>query len=148
LSSTRKSALVCYHKGIESGRISGTSPFIRGMVFSMALHVRITQKGSAPMKSSLYGEPDYAFGQMMLTLRTSLGLTQAHLSEYLGISRQAVGDWEAGRSYPNTHHLKAFITMPCSSRSFPPDKRTGRSGRYGKLRIRRCCLMSRGSQHY
>ena len=72
------------------------------------------------MKPSLYGERDYAFGQMMLTLRTSLGLTQAHLSEYLGISRQAVGDWETGRSYPKTHHLKAFITMAVQQQVFPP----------------------------
>ena len=34
--------------------------------------------------SSRYGERDYAFGQMMLTLRTSIGLTQAGLAEQPG----------------------------------------------------------------
>jgi len=29
------------------------------------------------MKSYSYGERDYTFGQMMLTLRTNIGLTQA-----------------------------------------------------------------------
>ena len=33
------------------------------------------------MKKSLYGERDYAFGQVMLTLRTHIGLTQAGLGE-------------------------------------------------------------------
>lgn len=48
------------------------------------------------MKRSLYGERDYAFGQLMLTLRTRMGLTQARLAEQLGISRRAVGTWELG----------------------------------------------------
>ena len=52
------------------------------------------------MKRFSYGERDYAFGQRMLTLRTTIGLTQADLAEHLGISRKAVGGWEAGESYP------------------------------------------------
>ena len=31
----------------------------------------------------------------MLTLRTSIGLTQAGLADLLGVSRKAVGGWEA-----------------------------------------------------
>ena len=46
------------------------------------------------MKPSSYGERDYAFGQAMLTLRTAIGLTQAGLAEFLGVSRKAVGGWE------------------------------------------------------
>ncbi len=52
------------------------------------------------MKRSSYGEQDYAFGQAMLTLRTNIGLTQAGLAELLGVSRRAVGKWEAGGAYP------------------------------------------------
>src|SRR5256885_4750310 len=48
------------------------------------------EKGDLPMKRSRYGEPDYAFGQLMLTLRTHMGLTQASLAKLLGISRRAV----------------------------------------------------------
>ena len=47
-----------------------------------------------------YREYDYTFGQTMLTLRTSMGLSQAGLAELLGISRRAVGEWEAGSNYP------------------------------------------------
>ena len=43
-----------------------------------------------------YRERDYTFGQSMLTLRTSIGLTQAGLAGLLGVSRRAVGEWEAG----------------------------------------------------
>jgi WD40 repeat protein/transcriptional regulator with XRE-family HTH domain len=63
------------------------------------------------MKKASYREPDYAFGQQMLTLRMSIGLTQAGLADYLGVSRHAVGDWEAGQSYPKAEHLKAFIAL-------------------------------------
>src|SRR5215475_9261389 len=51
------------------------------------------------MKTS-YSERDYSFGQAMLTLRTAIGLTQGALAHYLGVSRRAVGDWEAGSSSP------------------------------------------------
>ncbi len=37
------------------------------------------------MKRSLYGERDYAFGQLMLTLRTNIGLTQAGLADVLAL---------------------------------------------------------------
>ena len=46
-------------------------------------------------RSSRYGERDYAFGQMILTLRTHIGLTQAGLAELLRVSRRAVAEWEA-----------------------------------------------------
>ena len=48
---------------------------------------RVSQaERSARMKRSSYGEPDYAFGQAMLTLRTAIGLTQVGLAEFLGVS--------------------------------------------------------------
>ena len=41
---------------------------------------------------------DCAFGQLMLTLRTHIGLKYAGLAELLGISRRAMAEWEAGSS--------------------------------------------------
>lgn len=70
------------------------------------------------MKRFSYGERDYAFGQRMLTLRTSIGLTQAGLAELLGISRRAVGEWEAGSSYPKAHHLQHLITLAVRAAAF------------------------------
>jgi WD40 repeat protein len=50
------------------------------------------------VKRSAYRERDYAFGQLMLTQRTSIGLTQAGLGERLRVSRRAVAEWEGGLS--------------------------------------------------
>ena len=71
------------------------------------------------MKESSYGERDYAFGQLVLGLRTSIGLTQAGLARQLGISRQAVVGWEAGSSYPKATHLKALIALAVKEQVFP-----------------------------
>src|SRR5437588_9057877 len=74
---------------------------------------------SALMKRSSYGELDYAFGQTMLTLRTAIGLTQAGMAEHLGVSRHAVGEWEAGSSYPKAEHLKALLALAVGQQAFP-----------------------------
>jgi WD40 repeat protein/transcriptional regulator with XRE-family HTH domain len=71
------------------------------------------------MKRSSYGERDYAFGQAMLTLRTTIGLTQAGLAEHLGVSRRAVVEWEAGSSYPKADHLKEAIVLGVQQQAFP-----------------------------
>src|SRR5215472_9591795 len=70
------------------------------------------------MKTS-YGERDYTYGTAMLTLRTTIGLTQEGLANHLGISRQAVGRWEAGSIYPKAEHLKAVIALAVRQRVFP-----------------------------
>ena len=74
------------------------------------------------MKRISYRERDYAFGQAMLTLRTNIGLTQADLAEHLGVSRKAVGGWEAGESYPKAEHLKALLTLCVRQQAFPPGR--------------------------
>ena len=72
------------------------------------------------MKRASYGEHDYGFGQQMLTLRMAIGLTQTGLADLLGVSRHAVGGWEAGRSYPKVEHLKAFIELALQQHIFAP----------------------------
>ncbi len=71
------------------------------------------------MKRSTYDERDYAFGQAMLTLRTSIGLTQAGLAALLHVSRRAVAEWEAGSAYPTTDHLKQLIVLGAQQQAFP-----------------------------
>jgi WD40 repeat protein/transcriptional regulator with XRE-family HTH domain len=70
------------------------------------------------VKRSSYGERDYVFGQMIVTLRTSIGLTQAGLADRLGVSRHAVVVWEAGNSYPKTNHLKELIALGVRQQAF------------------------------
>jgi WD40 repeat protein/transcriptional regulator with XRE-family HTH domain len=71
------------------------------------------------MSANTYDERDYPFGQMMLALRTALGLTQDGLARLLHVSRHAVGGWEAGRSYPKAEHLRQFIELCVKQQSLP-----------------------------
>jgi len=71
------------------------------------------------VKRYVYRERDYAFAQLMLTLRTAIGLSQAVLAERLGASRRAVADWEGGLSYPKTERLKELITLGMQQQAFP-----------------------------
>src|SRR6266852_3104253 len=63
------------------------------------------------VKSYSYRERDYAFAQLMLTLRTTIGLTQAGLADRLGVSRRAVAEWEAGSTYPKAERLKQLVEL-------------------------------------
>src|SRR5205823_13816361 len=44
---------------------------------------------------------------------------QAGLSDQLGISERAVGEWEAGSSYPKATHLKALTALAVKEQVFP-----------------------------
>jgi hypothetical protein len=46
-----------------------------------------------------YHERDYAFGQAMLALHTSIGLTPAGPAVLLGISQRAIDEWENSLNY-------------------------------------------------
>src|SRR5438309_6294615 len=70
------------------------------------------------MKRYSYSERDYAFGQMMLSLRMRISLTQAGLAELLHVQRRAVAGWEAGSSYPKADHLKELMTLAVQQQAF------------------------------
>ena len=69
-----------------------------------------------------YRERDYTFGQAMLTLRTSVGLTQAGLAALLGVSRRAIGEWEGGSTYPKAEHLQHFLELCVQQHVFEPGR--------------------------
>jgi transcriptional regulator with XRE-family HTH domain len=69
-----------------------------------------------------YHEHDYAFGQAMLKLRTSIGLTQAGLADLLGVSRRAIGEWEAGSNYPKAERLQHLIELCVQQHVFAPER--------------------------
>src|SRR2546426_7668650 len=79
-------------------------------------------EGRPPMNRSLYGERDYAFGKLILTLRTQIGLTQTGLAGRLHISRRAVTEWEAGSSYPTAEHLQQLIALGVRASAFPAER--------------------------
>src|SRR5260370_4182222 len=76
------------------------------------------EKGMS-MKGSSYRERDYAFGQVMLTLRTRLELTQTELADMLDVTRRAVIDWEGGLTYPKADHLKQFVVLATQRQAWP-----------------------------
>jgi WD40 repeat protein/transcriptional regulator with XRE-family HTH domain len=67
----------------------------------------------------VYRERDYAFAQVVLRLRTAIGLSQVGLAERLGASRRAVVDWEGGLSYPKAERLKQLIALGLQQHAFP-----------------------------
>jgi transcriptional regulator with XRE-family HTH domain len=70
-------------------------------------------------EETLYRNHDYGFGQAILTLRKKIGLTQIRLADFLGVSRRAIGDWEAGNSYPKPEHLEELIALAIEQHAFP-----------------------------
>jgi WD40 repeat protein/transcriptional regulator with XRE-family HTH domain len=70
------------------------------------------------VKRYSYDERDYAFGQLVLTLRSTIGLTQAALGERLGVSRRAVAEWEGGLGYPKAERLKQLIELAVQQQAF------------------------------
>ena len=69
------------------------------------------------MKTS-HRKRDAAYGAAMLTLRTTMALSQAELANHLGVSQKAVGEWETGRSYPKAEHLKELIALAVQKQAF------------------------------
>src|SRR2546423_3265303 len=70
------------------------------------------------VKRYSYSERDYAFGQLMLSLRMRISLTQAGLAALLHVQRRAVAGWEAGSSYPKAEHLKELIALGVEQQAF------------------------------
>ena len=55
------------------------------------------------------------FGENLMRYRRKAGLTQEALAEALGVSRQAVGKWESGATYPETEKLPLLAdVLGCS----------------------------------
>ena len=74
------------------------------------------------MTRHFYHERDYTFGQAMLKLRTSIGLTQASLADLLGVSRRAVGEWEGGLTSPQAEHFQRFVELCVQQHVFAPGR--------------------------
>ena len=49
--------------------------------------------------------PEVRFGRRLKAAREAAGIRQAYVAEVLGVTRQAVGQWESGKSSPNPDTL-------------------------------------------
>jgi hypothetical protein len=79
---------------------------------------RVTRKAkSTPMTRHSYQERDYAFGQVMLKLRTSIGLTQAGLAALLGSPASPLASGKLAATIPKPNTSSTFLRCLCSSTS-------------------------------
>jgi transcriptional regulator with XRE-family HTH domain len=71
------------------------------------------------MKGSYqYRKRDYGFGNLCLTLRTAIGVTQGELAHLLGVTERTIQTWEGGSSYPKIDRLKHFIELCVQHQAF------------------------------
>src|SRR2546421_1666518 len=63
-----------------------------------------------------------AFGRSCATLRKRMHLTQRELGRLLGISEQAIGQWERGVRSPTVKHLKRLLALGIQRRAFAPSQ--------------------------
>lgn len=68
---------------------------------------------------------DNTFGQSLAAARQAKGLSQSELAERLCISRQAVSNWERGKSYPDLDTLKLIAEALDTSTSRLLQEKTG-----------------------
>jgi len=52
-----------------------------------------------------------SFPQRLKAAREAAGLTQAYVAERIGVTRQAVGQWESGESSPNPQTLALLADL-------------------------------------
>src|SRR5438128_8666096 len=116
--SVRESTLLCSILSSVLARHRTSRHFSTAHSFTSQRVCEGDEKGMS-MKGSSYRERDYAFGQVMLTLRTRLELTQTELAGILGVRRRAVIDWEGGLTYPKADHLKQFVVLAIERQAWP-----------------------------
>lgn len=51
------------------------------------------------------------FGEKLIQLRKSKGLSQEDLADSLGVSRQAVSRWEQGSTYPDFQNIRKLMDL-------------------------------------
>src|SRR6266566_5883025 len=61
-----------------------------------------------------------AFGRSCAKLRKRMHLTQRELGRLLGISEQAIGQWERGVRSPTVEHLKRLLALGIQRHAFAP----------------------------
>ena len=83
------------------------------------------------------------FGKRLRAARESAGLSQAFVAEKLGVSRQAVGQWETGETSPNPEALTTLADLYDAS----VDELLGRPPKSVILATRGMPLPPLGSEH-
>jgi len=70
------------------------------------------------MSETAHHDLDDPFASHFVTLRTTMGLTQAALAEQLGVTERAIQRWEGGTRTPKADTLKAFLVLCLEHHAF------------------------------
>lgn len=67
--------------------------------------------GMTPLTARLRARQQLPAPAVRRALRQAAGLSQDHVAQAVGTSRQAVAHWEAGTRYPRPEHLTAYVEV-------------------------------------
>ena len=70
--------------------------------------------------ASALPEEEGAFGRSCAKLRKHMALTQRELAALLGISAQAVGQWERGVRFPGVRQLASLLALALRRQALAP----------------------------
>src|SRR3989440_235968 len=82
----------------------------------------VKQGGKMKQSHTDHLKGENAFGRSCATLRKRMHLTQRELGRLLGISEQAIGQWERGVRSPTVEHLKRLLALGIQRRAFAPSQ--------------------------
>lgn len=68
---------------------------------------KMMARGDEPMTT----EREKAFGRRLKAAREASGFTQSFVAEKLGVTRQAVGQWESAETSPNPETLRKLADL-------------------------------------
>src|SRR5229473_1737017 len=80
----------------------------------------VKQGGKMEQSHADHLKGENAFGRSCATLRKRMHLTQRELGRLLGISEQAIGQWERGVRSPTVEHLKRLLALGIQRHAFAP----------------------------
>src|SRR2546421_10758805 len=80
----------------------------------------VKQGGKMKQSHADHLKGENAFGRSCATLRKRMHLTQRELGRLLGISEQAIQQWERGVRSPTVEHLKRLLALGIQRHAFAP----------------------------
>lgn len=85
-------------------------PFVLGIVL-VVLAIRWFIRQEREAKRPELKAERASLGEVIRARREACGMTQELVAQKLGVSRQAVGKWESGKSEPSTTNLMALAEL-------------------------------------
>lgn len=95
---------------VFAGYLLYFSPYVLGIVL-LVLAIRWFVRREREAKRPELKAERASLGEVIRARREACGMTQELVAQKLGVSRQAVGKWESGKSEPSTTNLMALAEL-------------------------------------